>query len=728
MAAPAPGSGLAEAAPSGGWRIPPEAEADNDPLLGSLIALADLHGLPASAGSLTAGLPLDGGRLTLDLVTRAAARAGLSARLLRRPIEAVDPWFLPCIVMLQDQGACVLRHRAGDRCSVILPETGRGGVELPLAELARRCTGHLVVAKPEARPSDQGRRGASATEGHWFWRVLLRQWPVYAEVVAATVLINCLALASPLFIMNVYDRVVPNNALETLWVLALGVGIVFGFDVALRVLRGYFVDMAGRAADTRLAAAVFEQVMGIRMAARPASAGAFASQLREFETLRDFFGSATVTALVDLPFLLVFIAIIWLIGGWLALVPLLAVPLTIGAGLLVQAPLDRTVRAASAEAAQKHGVLVEALNGLETIRAIRAEGRMQGVWERCVAATARSTVRSRFLSSLSLHVVALAANLVTVGTVVVGVYEIAAGRLTTGALVACTILAGRAMAPLAQVAGILARCHQARAALDTLDRVMRLPVERPADRPFLHRPEIRGEIGFKEVGFTYPGQKLAALSNVSFTIRAGERVGLVGRVGSGKTTVEKLVLGLYEPDEGAVLVDGTDLRQIDPADLRRAIGCVPQDVVLFQGTLRENIAMGAPHAGDEAVLRAARLAGVEEFASRHPLGYDLPVGERGEALSGGQRQAVALARALLLEPPALVLDEPSSAMDNMAENQLKARLATVLAGRTLLLVTHRASLLSLVDRLIVLEGGRVIADGARDQVLRMLAQAQEGGR
>jgi ATP-binding cassette subfamily C protein LapB len=352
---------------------------------------------------------------------------------------------------------------------------------------------------------------------------------------------------------------------------------------------------------------------------------------------------------------------------------------------------------------------------------------MQRSWERFVAATAQSANISRFLSVLTVNLAALAANLVTVGTVIVGVYEIAAGRLTTGALIACTILSGRAMAPLGQVASLLTRYNQSKTALDSLNGVMRLPVERPADKRFVHRPELKGEIEFRGVGFAYPGQKLPALQNVSFKIRAGERVGLIGRVGSGKTTIEKLVLGLYDAASGSVLVDGTDVRQIDPADLRRNIACVPQDVMLFHGTLRENITLGAPHADDATVLRAAEVAGVEEFASRHPLGYDLPVGERGEALSGGQRQAVAIARALLLDPPVLVLDEPTSAMDNGAENRFKARLARELPGRTLLVVTHRASLLSLVARLIVMEGGRVIADGPRDQVLKALAAGQVKG-
>jgi ATP-binding cassette, subfamily C, bacterial LapB len=535
------------------------------------------------------------------------------------------------------------------------------------------------------------------------------------------VLINAFALASPLFIMNVYDRVVPNRAIETLWVLAFGALTVFLFDFLLRNLRGYFVDSAGKIADIKLAARIFEQVLGIRMAARPASAGAFANNLREFESLRDFFTSASLVTLVDLPFVMFFIAIVWLIGGPIAIVPTVAVPLVIAVGLILQMPLNRVVRRSFGEAAQKHGILVESISGLETIKSIGAEGRMQRDWEQYVGATARSATRARFLSALGVNFAAFAQNLVTVWVVIFGVYRIADGLMTVGALVACTIITGRAMAPLAQVAGLLTHYHQARAAYEALNQVMSLPSERPAQVRFVHRPELRGRVEFKNLTFSYPGQKFPALDDVSFAIGAGERVGLIGRIGSGKTTIEKLVLGLYEPERGAVLLDGTDLRQIDPADLRRNIGCVPQDVFLFHGTVRDNITLGAPFADDQAVLQAAQIAGVEDFLARHPLGFDLNVGERGESLSGGQRQAVAVARALLLDPPILLFDEPTSAMDNGAEVRLKQRLEAVLAGRTLILVTHRASVLSLVERLIVLDAGRIVADGPRDEVLKALA-------
>ncbi len=517
---------------------------------------------------------------------------------------------------------------------------------------------------------------------------------------------------------------VPNNALDTLWVLAIGAAIVVSFDFAVRSLRGYYIDVAGKRADVVLASRIFDQVLDIQMAARPASAGAFANTLREFETVRDVFTSATLATLVDLPFLFFFIGVIWLIGGPLALVPAATVPAVLMVGVMTQIPLNSVIRSAFRENEAKHGVLFETLGGLETIKSVGAEGRMRYKWETNVGLAAKSSLRARLLSVTALNFAAAAQQLSLIAIVFFGVLLIGDGALSVGALIACVILNGRAVGMLAQVAQLLIRVNQARTSLKALHDLMKRPVERPAAKQFLHRPRIAGAIEFRNVSFTYAGQPEAALRGVSFSVAAGERVGLIGRVGSGKSTLNKLLLGLYEPESGSILVDGTELRQIDPVDLRRNIGCVPQDVFLFGGSVRENITIGAPHAGDEAVLAAARLAGVEEFVGRHPLGYDLPVGERGEGLSGGQRQAIAVARALIHDPPIIVLDEPTGSMDNASEVLLKESLAQILPGKTLLLVTHRTSLLSIVDRLIVLDRGAVVADGPKQAVLEAISEGR----
>jgi ATP-binding cassette subfamily C protein LapB len=719
---PEPPAAPAAPAAAAAWHVPPSGVPD--PLLQCLVTVAALFERPRDAEAFAAGLPLVDGRLTPELFVRAAARAGLAAAVDKRTLRRIPGYTLPCVLLLEERSACVLQRVDGDTAEVLLPETGRGASRMPLAELERIYAGYVIFVRPDARFDSRLGEARRERPSSWFWGTIFSFWPVYLEVAIAALMVNIFALTGSLFAMNVYDRVVPNNAIETLWVLAIGAGVVFGFDLVLRSVRNYFLDHAGSRADVMLASRIFEHVLGMRMAGRPASAGAFANHLREFETLRDFFTSSTLTALIDLPFALLFILVIWQIGGPLAFVPAVAFPVVAVIGLLIQIPLNRAVRRSFVEATQKHGMLVETIGGLETIKSLGAEGRTLGRWEGVVGQTARSATRARTLSALAINFSLFAQNAVSVLMIIVGVYMIAEGTITLGALIACTMLASRAMLPLSQVAALATRLDQSLASLDALNKVMALPVERPADAHFVHRADLRGDIEFKNVGFSYPNQRLGALNGLNLAIRAGERVGIIGRIGSGKSTIARLMIGLYEPQSGSILVDGTDLRQIDPASLRRRVGCVLQDVYLFYGTVRDNILAGAPHADDAALLRAAHVAGVDEFANRHPLGYDMPVGERGELLSGGQRQAIAVARGVVGDPSILILDEPTSAMDNSSEALLKMRLTEILPGKTLILITHRSSLLSLVDRLVVVDGGRVVADGPRESVLSALAQGK----
>lgn len=719
-----PPSRLVAAAPVA--TVSPASVTWTDPLLASLSILCGLLERPMSSEALKTGLPLAEGGFTPELFIRAAARAGLSARLVRRRLDQISKLSLPCVVLLKNGGACVLTKLSpGEDAEVILPESGTGAHRAPLSELKAEATGYVLFAKPEFRFDARADEAEPEPRGSWFWGTVGRLWQVYIHVVIASVVINLFALASPLFVMNVYDRVVPNNALETLWVLAIGVVVVFGFDFLLRTVRSYFVDAAGKSADVVLASRLFEHVLGMRCENRPPSTGALASNLREYESLREFFTSATMVALVDLPFVFLFIGAVWLVAGTqVALVPLVAVPVVVLVGLVLQWPLKRVVEKTLREASQKHAILVESIEGLDTIKIAGAEGRAQRNWERFVAMTAVSAKSARLLSTLAVNFTQLAQNVVSALVVVSGVFVIADGSLTVGGLVAATILTGRAMAPLSQVAALIARLHMSLASLKALNRLMKTPLERPPNRAFLHRPGLRGQIELRDVNFTYPNQKVAALTGVSIFIGAGEKVGIIGRIGSGKSTIGRLVTGLYRPIDGSILLDGVDLRQLDPADLRRNIGFVPQDSFLFFGSVKENIAIGMPHIDDQAILRAAAIAGVDDFLKRQPQGFDLQVGERGQYLSGGQREAITIARALLYDPPILLMDEPTGAMDNASENRLKARLQQIIPGKTLVLVTHRSSMLPLVDRLIVMDGGRVVADGPKDKVLESLSQGQ----
>lgn len=706
------------------WDLPPSAGMIDAPLLNCLVALIRLHNKPVSADTLIAGLPLVDHCLTPELFIRAASRVGFSAKLVSRPLDKISNLTLPAVLLLRDKQACILLRNDGKCAQIILSECNSVEHEIGLAELEQRYAGHVIFIRPAHRFDARTENSAVPRPPHWFWGVAVHAWPIYVEVLVASLLINLFALVVPLFSMNVYDRVVPNHAVETLWALAIGVALVLGFDLLMRALRGYFIDIAGKKLDVVLSANIFEKVLGIQMSARPASVGAFASNLQEFEAFREFITSATITTLIDLPFVVLFIGAMFWVGGALGWVPLIAVPLIVGVGLILQQPLARLVQTSSKLAAQRQATLVESLVGLETIKVMGAEGPVQRKWEQLIGQIGKLALRSRFLSACAVNFSVFAQQAAYLAVIVMGVYLIADDKLTMGGLIACSILTGRALAPLSQVASLLTRYHQSRDALMSIDRLMNLPVERPAGKDFVHRPALHGGVEFNNVSFSYPDQTAEALSEVSFKIAPGERVAIIGRVGSGKTTVEKLVLGLYSPSEGAVLIDGTDQRQIDPAALRRDIGYVPQDILLFYGSVRDNIVLGAPYADDAAVLRAADIAGVTEFTNRSALGLDLPVGERGEKLSGGQRQAIAIARAELMAPPLLLLDEPSSAMDNRSEELFKARLSAQLDGRTLILISHRASLLSLVNRLIVLDQGRVVADGPKEPVLAALARGK----
>jgi ATP-binding cassette subfamily C protein LapB len=700
--------------------------AGEDPVLSALSILCSMLERPMSARALAAGLPRDGEALSPDLIVRAAARAGLTTRWQKRPLRSISPQNLPCMLLLNENSACVATSIKGGEVELLLPQPGMAPIQLPIDELQSFYAGYALYAKAEYRFDQRTDEVVDlpAPKRSWFWGTLAAYWRVYANAIVASLVVNLVALASPLFVMNVYDRVVPNNAVATLWVLASGVLVAFLFDFVLRTARSYFIDSAGKNADVVLASKLFEHVMGMRYDARPSSVGALAANLREYESLREFFTSTTLLALADLPFALMFILIIAMIAGPVALVPLMAVPLLIMVGFGLQFALRDVMGETMRETFQKHAILVESIEGLDTIKISGSEGRAQRLWERFIGRTAKTSMKARFISTLGVNVSSLTQNMVSVLVVVVGVYQISAGNLTTGALVAASLLSARAMAPLGQVASLLVRLHSSFMSLRSLDKLMKTPLERPEGKAFLHRPMIRGDIEFRDVNFAYPGQSQAALNGVSFRVHAGEKIGIIGRIGSGKSTLARLMTALYRPNGGAVMLDGTDIRQIDPSDLRRNIGYVPQDAFLFFGSISDNIALAAPNVSPQSILRAANIAGVDDFVKRHPEGFDMQVGENGRNLSGGQREAVTIARALLLDPPVLVMDEPSGAMDSNSENMLKQRLRAVMADKTLLLVTHRPSMLELVDRVIVIDGGRILADGPRDQVLRTL---NEGG-
>ena len=694
-----------------------------DALAGCLVQVANLLGHPSTAEALLTGLPIDADGLSPALFIHAAEQAGLAAHLIRRSLEHLPSLSLPAVLLLKNRNACVLVRREDDALTIVTVE----GLEktVPLLELAQQYEGSAIAVGRSVRFGTSSATERILRTHHWFWGTLARSWPMYAEVAAASLLVNIFAVLSPLFYMNVYDRVVPNKAYETFWVLALGIALVYSFDFGLKMIRGWFIDVAGRRADVALSSALFEQVMARRLDAGRESVGTMASNVREFESLRDFFTSATLTSFVDLPFVLLFIGVISYIGGWqMAAVSLLAIPIVIGLGFALQATLHDRIRRMYRASEAKNAILIETLSSIEAIKALGAATQMQRKWETVVDYVAAEGLGTRLWSSFAMNFAAWVQTMVSVATLAVGVYGAGNNQLTTGALVACTIIAGRALAPLSVIASLLTRYQQSMSALQALNKIMAAPRERPRERSFVYRPVLRGEIQFQEVVFKYPGSELEALNGFNFVIQAGDRVGVIGRIGSGKTTVAKLLVALYQPQAGTILLDGTDMRSIDPVDLRRALGYMPQNVVLFAGSVRDNLLIGAPNVDDAALTRAAYITGLADMVNRHPKGFDMPVGERGEALSGGQRQTVALARALITNPPILVLDEPTAAMDHASEEQFKARLQTDLAGKTVIIITHRESLLSAVNTLVVMDRGKVVAAGPKQLVLDAIAQGK----
>jgi len=698
----------------------------DDPLLDGLLILCRLHGCPASRTSLSSGLPLAQQRLSADLLPRAAARAGLQGRVLARELDAISALNLPVLLLLDDGRSAVLQRWGEDGRALILPcEAGGGEQWIEREALAQAYTGHALFARPR-HTLENLRSPLLPRVDAWFRDTLRHSRWLYGDALLASLLINLLGLMVPLFVMQTYDRVVPNQALSTLWMLVAGLFIGTAFELVLRMVRANLLDQAGKKTDLILSATLFERITGMAMKAKPATIGGFAQSIHDFQGLREFLTAVTLTSIIDLPFVALMLLVIGLLGGWLVLIPLIAFPLAVGFALLIQARLRDTVQKSLSLGAVRQALLIETLGGLETLKACGAESERQYQWEHTNGAIARLDAHARNLSSLASNGTLFIQQFCGMATIVAGVYSIIAGNLSVGALVASYMLGSRVLAPLGQIAGLITRYQQAQLTMRSTDALMALPQERQTEQQALEHTTLKGGLALSHVSFRYPGQTSPALQDVNLTIKPGERIGIIGRSGSGKSTLGRLLMGFHHPDEGQVLLDNLDLRQLDIADLRSQLGYVAHDLPLLAGSLRDNLTLGARHVSDARMLEVAELTGVSELARQHPHGFDRPVGERGQLLSGGQRQAVLLARALLLEPPILILDEPTSHMDNSSEEQLRQRLSTWVPGKTLLLVTHRTSMLNLVDRLLVLDNGKIVADGPKDAVIDALRKGRIG--
>ncbi|CAH0530393.1 type I secretion system permease/ATPase [Vibrio hippocampi] len=693
-----------------------------DPILNSLIYISRYYGLANSPEALINGLPLSDGKLTPFLLPRSAERAGLVAKENRASIDKIPSMVFPVILLLKGGDACVLSSidKEKNEAEIITLESGMVPISVPVEEISEQFLGRYFLVKKQFRYDERSPEVLKTRDGHWFWSTLWQSKRIYRDVLIASILINVFAVAAPLFTRLVYDKVVPNLAFETLWVLAAGIFVVFFFDLVLKMMRSYFIDVAGKKSDILISSKLFSKVMGIRMEARPPSVGAFARHLQEFESIREFFTSATVASLIDLPFAILFLVLIWLMAGNLVIIPIVGVVILVIYSLLIQGPLRKTIDEGSRLASQKYANLIESLAGLETVKIFGAQSQYQFRWEEAVAHMANWNIKSKRITDGIQNTAGFVQQACNVSMVILGVYLISDGMLTMGGLIAATMLSGRAIGPLVQLSLLSTRYNQAKSSMSIIEQVMAMPDEQEEGKRYIHRPVMQGKIELDKVTFHYPDSPVASIRDLTMTINPGEKVAIIGRIGSGKTTLERLIMGLYKPTEGHVRIDETDIDQLHHVDIRRNIGCVPQDCNLFYGSIRDNITLGRPLIDDRDVLDAANRAGVTVFTQQDPAGLERQVGEGGAMLSGGQRQAVAVARAMLARPPILIMDEPTSAMDNRSELHIKTQLKQLKSSETLILITHKTSMLDVVDRVIVMEKGTIIADGPKASVLNDL--------
>lgn len=713
---------------------PPPALAAPTDFQTSFRRVAAILGRPTSEVVLFSGVPAE--NLIMpdqEEVQRLGERIGLDVQEHSPRTLAAGNVTLPAIVLFEDGSSLSLLEESRPRGYLVDLADGSTIDQKSISQLRPQTVfAFSAVYLNDSQDASFG-MAAEVEKRHWLTSTLMPFWRTYLQVAIAAFFINVIALASPLFVMNVYDRVLPNEAIATLWVLAAGVSMAFLFDLLLKTARASLIDYVGRKADLRLSHLLFDKILNSTMESRPLSTGEYASRVTQYEFVREFFGSTTLAVLVDSLFIFVFLAVIYLVGGWLVAIPAAAFVIVIIIGLVAQHRIGRRVATAANESAKRQALLVETISTVETVKSLRAEANLLRRWQELTKQSTRTSEAIKHISTGASNMTQFVQQMVTVAIVLAGAYAFAEGTVTMGAIIATVMLSGRTIAPFGQIAMTLARLRQATISLRIIDGIMQQPDDRPQTVGFVNRQIRSGAVTFEDVGFAYPGSDTKVINGMTFSIKAGERVGIIGRIGSGKTTIGRLVGGLYPPATGRITIDGVDVRQYHPAEVRSAVAVAGQAADLFSGTVKENLLLGRPDATDEEILEVAQATGVDAFVSRHPRGYDMPVGERGNNLSGGQKQAMTIARLLLGRPKIVYLDEPSGAMDHATERVLISKLKTAFADDvTVIISTHRHSMLELVQRLIVLDNGRVIADGPKHSVIEALqrgaVQAVEGGR
>jgi len=689
---------------------------DRDAFIEALASWMRWRGHAIPHNMLSQRFPLESGEVTLPALQKAGRSVGIHLNFKKRNKVLPKPESFPIIAVMENGTVSAVRQ---------MDMQGRMVSSQVGGDTAIVSTDHIVgwvQVNVTAKRLHQQILGANSSDASWFWDAFAANWWAYLQGAIATGFASLLALSAAVYSMQVYDRVIPSDSTNTLMVLTIGVVIVYVLELVLRTFRAYVIDYAGKKVDIDVSEKVFNQGIGIRMESRPQHTGTFISQLREHESLRDFVTSAAIFTLADFPFLIVFLVAMWLIGGNLVFIPLAVIPALIIFSALMQWPMMKLSQEHIKESNARSGLLIESMEGAETLKTLNAEWRMRRRWRELTELVSGTGMRVKSISNFTANFASTAQSLVYIAIVALGALMIRDGDLTAGALIACSILAGRAVAPVSQIIGLLTRIYQVKASAQTLDKIMNMPVDRPSNANFLMLDRCQGNLSLVNVQFSYGESDVVALNIPKMDIVPGERIALLGRTGSGKSTLLRLLSGLYMPTKGRVLMDGVDIHQIDPSIFRHSVGYMTQDVRLFSGTLKDNLLLGAGDVSDDRLLEAAKVTGIDRYVSHHPKGFDLPIYEGGGGLSGGQKQAVGLARLMLADPRVFLLDEPTAAMDQQTENEFIKHFSTWLGkDRSLVIATHKPSILSLVTRIIVLEQGRVVMDGPRDQVLQQLS-------
>lgn len=691
-----------------------------DDLLFCLIHLAKRLGKAHSKRSLTSGLPLENGKLTPILFIRALKRLQLQGEVFKKPLSEISKNYVPCVLLLKDEGACYIEKITKE--GIWIASKSTGDVRLTNRKKVESAyAGYCIFFKPLLEETHQHEETPKVH--HWLWGTLYKLRSLYYQVIFASLLTNIFGLLVPLYSMNVYDRVVPNNTFSTLWVLSIGIIVVLLFDFILKQIKSHFVDTASKNADIVLSSNLLEKILGMQISDRTLSVGALANHVKELETIREFFSSVTLLSFIDIPFAILFLALITYLGGiWFLVASIVFILLSLISSWLMQHAVARHTAQSFKTSNRKSGFMVETILGLETLKAFGAEGKTQQYWENLSEHHATHYKHSNFFASFAINMIQMVTNLNYVIFVMIGVYLISQQSLTMGGLIACSILGTRVITPFSQAVSLMMRMNQVMLAYKTINQIMQLKSERTTDRSYFPKHEFTGRVVFKNVSFTYPGHSLQALHDVSFIVEPNDKLAVLGRIGSGKTTLEKLLLGFYSPTSGNILVDDVDLRQIDPADLRSQMGYVSQDIYLFSGTVLENIVLGEGNFTPKEIEHAIMQSGAINFIRHHPQGVNMQVGEGGRFLSGGQKQTLGIARAILHNPPFLIFDEPTTMMDQQSEQWFLTHFKKLIENKTFIVISHNPNLLSLANKVLYLDEGRVKYFGLKEDFITMLKQ------